>query len=286
MNWKNCQRYLSLQAWILTLLLWVAVGVRAQNTETSPHGYSQAIEDNSYFIEEAYNQEDRVVQHISNGLFTFGPTRELLFSFTQEWPVGGRAHQLSYTVPYSLPNSERSGELGDILLNYRLQVLDDDAGSAVAPRLSIILPTGSVSSGMGSGVPGIQINLPASKRLSEGFVAHANAGVTLLPQAHQVIDDGTEAKHTLTSYSVGASLIWLADPNFNLMFEALANFTSEMDGAGSATTSRQVILNPGFRCAINLGTLQMVPGIGVPFTIDSGVTRTGVFLYLSFEHPY
>ena len=28
--------------------------------------FTKAIEDNSYFIEEAYNQEDHVVQHISN----------------------------------------------------------------------------------------------------------------------------------------------------------------------------------------------------------------------------
>lgn len=36
---------------------------------TNAQNYSKAIEDNSFFIEEAYNQESRVVQHIFNGYY-------------------------------------------------------------------------------------------------------------------------------------------------------------------------------------------------------------------------
>ncbi|RPI00613.1 MAG: hypothetical protein EHM64_16905, partial [Ignavibacteriae bacterium] len=35
--------------------------------ETYGQQFNEAIEDNSFLIEEAFNQEDRVVQHIFNG---------------------------------------------------------------------------------------------------------------------------------------------------------------------------------------------------------------------------
>src|SRR4051812_47547900 len=67
---------------------------------------AQSIQDNSFLIEEAYNQEAGVVQHIFN--LSLGvdkrhgaDEREWLFSFTQEWPLWSQAHQFSYTIPYS-----------------------------------------------------------------------------------------------------------------------------------------------------------------------------------------
>jgi hypothetical protein len=286
MKWRTGLTKGRLLGWTLVLIAGVLTHVHAQIAESSSGGYSQAIEDNSFFLEEAYNQEERVVQHISTGTLSFVPQTQLLYSFTQEWPIGGRKHQLSFTVPLSLLPPDNTGQFGDVLVNYRLQMLDDDAWCAIAPRLSVVLPTGKVSSGIGSGVFGLQVNLPASKRLSERFVAHANAGVTFLPNANRVIADGSEAQHDLVGYNAGASLIWLAGQDFNVMFEALTIFTHGADVTGTMSTSHQVILNPGFRWAINVGSLQIVPGIGVPFTIDSGVTRAGVFVYLSFEHPY
>ena len=55
------------------------------------------IEDNSFFVEEAFNQEAGVVQNI------FGAARlggKWGMTFTQEWPVASQTHQLSYTVAY------------------------------------------------------------------------------------------------------------------------------------------------------------------------------------------
>jgi hypothetical protein len=62
---------------------------------------AKGIRDNSFFIEEAYNQEPGVVQHILNVPidFTHG-SREIAPSFTQEWPVFSQTHQFSYTIPY------------------------------------------------------------------------------------------------------------------------------------------------------------------------------------------
>src|SRR6516164_6055765 len=61
----------------------------------------KGIQDNSFFIEEAYNQEPGVVQHILNvPIDLTNGSREITPSFTQEWPVFSQTHQFSYTIPY------------------------------------------------------------------------------------------------------------------------------------------------------------------------------------------
>ena len=56
----------------------------------------QRIEDNSFLLEEAYNQEAGVIQHIST--FQYDLMRFWNYSFTQEWPVPNQKHQLSFTA--------------------------------------------------------------------------------------------------------------------------------------------------------------------------------------------
>src|SRR5689334_6991910 len=83
------------------------------------------IQDNSFLVEEAYNQEFGVVQHIST--FTrFWNSKDWAYSFTQEWPVPGDSrHQLSYTLLLqesgSFPDS--GAGIGDVALNYRYQLV-------------------------------------------------------------------------------------------------------------------------------------------------------------------
>ena len=55
------------------------------------------ISDNSFLIEEAYNQEGGVVQHISALLRA--QDGAWLYTFTQEWPFFSQRHQLGFTVP-------------------------------------------------------------------------------------------------------------------------------------------------------------------------------------------
>src|SRR5436305_2716241 len=77
------------------------------------------IQDNSFLVEEAYNQEFGVVQHISS--FTrFWNSKDWVYSFTQEWPVPGDSrHQLSYTLLLQESGSfPRSGAgIGDVVIN-------------------------------------------------------------------------------------------------------------------------------------------------------------------------
>ena len=127
---------------------------------------SGPLQDNSFLVEEAYNQEPGVVQHISSVLYN-RTSGGWLANFTQEWPLGGQRHQLSYSLPFSWLREGGSG-LGDILLNYRYQLLvEEGRRPAIAPRLSLIFPSGDVRQGLGTGSAGIQANLPVSKQLSE-----------------------------------------------------------------------------------------------------------------------
>src|SRR6266853_2881526 len=101
---------------------------------------SQAIQDNSFLLEEAYNQESGVVQHISS--FVRSSSGNWSYSFTQEWPLGGIRHQLSYTIPIQHAYPTGTG-LGDIALNYRYQVVGNPSSrTLMAPRLTLVLPTG------------------------------------------------------------------------------------------------------------------------------------------------
>lgn len=230
-----------------------------------------AIEDNSFLIEEAYNQERGVVQHISTFVHFHGPLRASDYSFTQEWPIGSQRHQFSYTVPYSWPGASPSG-VGDVLLNYRYQLFGHDAWAAVAPRLSLILPTAGRA--LGSGTTGLQVNLPASRWVSRRMVIHANAGATLLPGNGE------------GSMNLGASAIGLVTRRFNMMLEVTALRGRERDESGASSRKRETIVSPGVRYAINLGALQVVPGLGLPIRFGGDGRTVGAFLYLSFEHPF
>lgn len=264
---------------ILILLLFAAQGARAQK-------FSEAIEDNSFFIEEAYNQETRVVQHISNALFVNKPTHDFAYSFTQEWPAFGLSHQLSYTLTYlSLDGGSASG-LGDLMLNYRYQLTYTEDWAAIAPRLSVVLPTGKKEKETGRGAYGVQVNLPASKRLSEPFVAHTNLGVTLLMNESKTLVTGVEASHSPVSIFAGGSLIWLAHEKFNVMAEYLFSANQSLGDDGTVVTEDVHLLSPGLRYAIDTGSLQTVIGVAAPISITKSSTSAGVFLYLSFEHPY
>src|SRR6266545_1775054 len=215
-----------------------------------------AIADNSFLIEEAYNQEPGVVQHISAWQRDLR-SRAWAYTFTQEWPLAAQTHQLSYTIPMQHTARPSNTGLGDAALNYRYQLRGAESRVAIAPRLSMLLPTGSAARGLGTGHVGMQLNVPVSVLVAPALVTHWNAGVTVVPQ--------------LTTYNLGASAIWLARPRFNVMIEVT---WLEQGGA------QDVVVNPGIRWAHNFASgLQIVPGVAFP-------DGKSAFLYLSFEHRF
>jgi hypothetical protein len=251
---------------IRTFILTAVVAAAAFSQE-----FTKAIEDNSFFIEEAYNQEKHVVQH--NFTAAPGTGSGVEFSFTQEWPVFGRTHQFSFTIPYFLDYGPNNNGVGDIMLNYRYQAVDEP-GFAFSPRISLIHPTGNNTKGFGNGTTGIQFNLPISKRFGNEFAAHGNAGMTYLPNAKL---HGSAV--TFTEYFLGGSVIYLANKSFNVIAELLYS----NDGS-SFGRSDNLLFSPGVRWAIDIGDLQIVPGLAFPFTFVSGQQSNGIFLYTSFEH--
>jgi hypothetical protein len=244
-----------------------------------------AIEDNSFFIEEAYNQEAGVVQHINTFAAAGRDHRDLFYSFTQEWPFRSQRNQLSYTVPVSRLDGQSAG-FGDVLLNYRLQLGAGERRWALAPRLSLILPTGSVDRGLGDGSPGLQVNLPLSYHLTGEIVTHLNAGGTVLPWAKGPSVGGPHPKRTLTSVFAGGSLIGPVTFPVQLMLETVVSSDGAISPTGAVDHTTSWIMSPGVRAALNFGSLQVVPGFAVPFTRSQGETVHDYFIYLSFEHPF
>jgi hypothetical protein len=253
---------------------------------------AKGIQDNSFFVEEAYNQEPGIVQHIINVPTFFAPgNNEVSFVFTQEWPIFTQTHQFSYTIPYTFTESENGFE--DIRLNYRLQALmEGERTPAFAPRFSLVTPTGDVSKGFGHERLGYEINLPFSKIVSERVTLNFNAGGSLFPDVND---------RDLWNYNLGGSVIYAVSSNFNLMLEAVAFWEEDAADfveslAASATTNKAsaiidrtvtALVSPGARYAFNLpDDLQIVVGAGLPIGLTSDSPDWGLFFYLSIEHPF
>jgi hypothetical protein len=256
----------------------------AQTPAPSQAKRTPPIQDNSFLLEEAYNQEDGVVQHINAFMRLRGG--DWVYTFTQEWPVFKQKHQFSYTLVGQRAGRAPDGGtgFGDLALNYRYQLVGDgEAKVAIAPRFSVLLPTGDERKGLGAGGTGIQVNVPASIVLHNRVVTHWNAGATYHPAAKNGL--GEEA--SLRGYNFGQSLIWQARPTFNFMFETVYNKSESVIGPGRREREHSLFLNPGLRWAHNFRSgLQIVPGIAVPLGVGPSRGDRAIFIYLSFEHPF
>ena len=239
----------------------------------------EKIQDNSFLIEEAYNQEDGVIQHIQ--MLQWDRNRgNWIYSFTEEWPTPRQNHQLSFTVPLSkLPGTGAS--LGDVLLNYRYQAVLSDR-LAFAPRLSLVLNTGRWQSGYGKGAPGLQANLPLSVDLSESWTVHVNLGATW---THRAVGAPRVRRDTLDS-NAGASAVFHVNNRFNPLVELVGARLEAVRPDGSIETTHTVFVNPGVRMAFNRPSgLQIVPGLAYTIGIGPSSGSRAILLYLSFEHP-
>ena len=250
--------------------------VNAVYAQTESNFDFERIEDNSFLLEEAYNQEPGVIQHIS--AYQYMKDKTWSYNFTEEWPVPGQKHQLSTTIP--LLNTGNTG-LGDVALNYRYQAIFTSR-LAFSPRLSLLVPSGDYKKGLGNGVIGYQINLPVSFICSRKLVTHYNLGTTFTPSAKDV----SGIKSDITNINYGASVIILITETFNFMFEVAGNKSYTKALNSNTVTTNSLFINPGFRCAINSKSgLQIVPGLAMPIGIGSSKGEFGLFAYLSFEHP-
>ena len=256
--------------------------VTARDT-TEPSHPPHAIQDNSFLVEEAYNQEEGIVQHISQ--FTWDQASgDWLFTFTQEWPVTGIRHQLSVTLPVERVSEPQARGAGDTALNYRYQLVGDDLTKvAVAPRLTVFLPTGSARRGLGAGSAGAQIAVPVSTLLSDDWIAHWNAGATWTPSARSRAGD----RASTAAWNAGASVIWLGSPVLDVLIETVYSKFQSVAGKERTSSDSSCLVSPGIRWAYNFPSgLQIVPGIAVPIGVGPSRGSRQILLYLSFEHPF
>lgn len=243
-------------------------------------GEPKKIRDNSFLLEEAYNQDPGVIQHIQS--FQYMRDKSWIYTFTEEWPVPKETHQISATVPANHIQSDGTETgVGDIMLNYRYQAVLKDP-IALSPRLSLIFPTGDEEKGLGNGALGFQVNIPASIELGGKWVTHWNLGATYIPNAK---GPGGVRRDT-TGFSYGASLVYLSSENFNLLVEAAGSSQDTIEEDGLSRREESFFINPGMRFAVDFKSgLQVVPGIAIPIGVGPSEGEYGVFLYLSFEHP-
>ena len=252
----------------------------AQQSSTPP-----PIQGNSFLVEEAYNQKKGVVQHINTFTY-YAASHDWSYTFTQEWPVGGLRNQLSYTLASVRPGAfaGQGVGMGDAIIHYRYQLLGTgETRVAFAPRLSLRLPSGNSDFGRGYGGAGLQTNLPLSVVLLPKLVSHWNAGATIVPHASNAAGDHA----TSWSYNGGQSLIWLVRPRFNVMLETYYAKSQAVTAPMKVEWSKSLFVSPGVRWAYNFSNqLQIVPGVDVPIGVGPSAGEKGVFVYLSFEHPF
>lgn len=241
---------------------------------------SSPIQDNSFLVEEAYNQEDGVIQHIS--FFQKLSTGDWAFTQTDEWPLRSIKHQLSLTLVATHADGYSDAGWGDTSINYRYQLVGNgDTRLAIAPRFSLLLPTGDAVSGRGMGGVGFQTNLPISFEISKRLVTHWNVGATWVPRAQNNLHQTASS----LGANLGQSFVWLVNNRFNGLLETFWTNSPQVAGPGVTTPQYNLYVSPGVRWAHNFRNgLQIVPGVGMPIGVGPSSGQVGMIFYLSFEH--
>ena len=253
----------------------------AQSSDSAKSDSGSPIQDNSFFVEEAYNQEAGVVQHVTT-FHRYRGSSDFELGFGQEWPVRSVRHQLSFDIPLTRTASKTG--VGDIGVNYRYQVYGDATTPlALAPRLTVLLPTGDWKKSHGTGTVGFEVNLPLSYVVSRYVVTHFNAGAAITPSARNAFGD----RATVGEWGGSASAIFTGSNAIQPMVEAVFSRAQEVVGDNRTTYGNSTFVAPGLRGAINFDSgVQLVPGISFPIGVGGSSGERSAFFYLSVEHAF
>ncbi|HKR65992.1 MAG TPA: hypothetical protein VJZ00_19830, partial [Thermoanaerobaculia bacterium] len=220
----------------IVLVMAAALSAAAQ---TAPANAVQSIQDNGFLVEEAYNQDPGTLQHAA--IFFHERTYDVwLLNFREEFAMKSQRHQGGFLIPLFRINGDT--DLGDVTLNYRYQLKGDrNAAFAVAPRVSLTLPTAEGSDGIG-----VTVNVPFSRVFTPRVAAHSNVGGSWLSQ------------NDVTALTLGQSVIFAVTPRLHLMLEGLWVHDSNDD-------ENLTIINPALRMRFDVAGGKLVPGIGYAF---------------------
>lgn len=243
------------------------------STITQLHWRNQpmSIEDNSFLLEEAFNQSPGIIQYTASAKFHHG-TAALNFEF--ELPIRGESHQLSFSIPAKVFQSNTGME--DLVFSYRPLLSGRQRWLMLTPKISVILPTGNFAHGLGNGTFGLEWNIAMTKRISRKLISHINAG-----SSYSLCDTQLEIlEKRLQSRFAGMSVIFAVARRFDLLAEVIA--ADEVSAPVKSHLS--LIGNPGFRLLLNINGFAVVPGMSTPIEILSGRPRLSqVLFYLSIE---
>jgi hypothetical protein len=236
-----------------------ASALRAQKTEPRP------IEVSGFFVEEAYTQERGMLQQI--GTFTrLHGSDGWKAEYEQEWPLGSERHELDLSLPVSREAGQTQLDAVDVAYRYAL-VGTPDADLAVTPTLEAEVP-------VRAGNPTQwELTVPVSVQLGGNLSSHTNIGAEY------------EAGSSRPTARLGQSIFWRATPMLNLVLESVWSEGETVLGDIPLSGARRTILAPGVQHAFDVGRVQIVPGIAVPFT-PADTHYRAVHVYFSVEHPF
>lgn len=246
---------------------------------------SSVIEDNSFLLDEAYNQDPGVVQ-ITQVFQILPSTGEWSHSPAIEFPIVTENHQITLQFPFSRPMGA-SLSLNDFALQYQYWLIHAKYFH-LTPRIGAVFPTGNSTIGTGSGTVGAQAGLSTTVNFGDAFAFHTSGNAFLYPGSRAT--DGVAT--TTWDASIAASLIWRPLSWLNLLTEGVLTSDQTPLPGGSIGRDLLATVSPGARFSIRLGehrTWEIVPGVAVPFTwrtSSPGSASISVLGYLSIEGPW
>jgi hypothetical protein len=270
--------------WLAALLTAGAVQAQTAAAEEAVAGPPSrfGITDNSFFVEEAFNQEAGIFQNIV--VFERAGSRRWGTSFVQEWPVPSMRHQLAYSLSFSRDGSDP--RFSDVSLDYRLQVwTGEDSRPAFSPRASLLVNRDDGTTALDESGVGVEFNLPFSKEHGPLFL-HWNAGLSWMPSASTTAGSAAASDVSLAAPFAAASAILAVQPMFNLMLEGRVDWEQFVTGPGTTDRASVFTISPGVRGGWNLGDTQIVVGLAAPVVRSEDETDAGVLLYFSYEPPF
>lgn len=240
--------------------------------------FAEPVEDNSYLVEEAYNQEPGVVQFI-NVYQRSKNNKDWSYVFINEIPVVSQNHQFSYELPYSFSELADKTGSGDIKFNYRYEFLRNDF-LVTTGRISFTVPTGDYKNGFGSDAVGYETSLLASVKINSKWVQHWNVGAALTPKSKNITGDTADN----SKYFWNLSNVYLHTDTLNFMLEMSSSLEQSTVGPDAVTWSADTIISPSVRYAIDIADWQYVPGLAFPTNIaDNAGSQNQTLVYLSIE---
>lgn len=235
------------------------------------------IEDNSFLLEEAFNQKEGEFQFIQK--YQTDRSGAIDYNLELEAPITNETHQFSFDISRSRPEDISESSFSDLALNYRWQAFNQN-GILLAEKIGIVLPTGSVGKNTGQGAVGWNLLQAATISFSDVLMNHWNMGLTVFPEAESPGDD-----KTIMGLNAGTSFVYLYRDDLNFLLEAVFETGESFGLDGEVSNEKSFYLNPGLRFARNFDfkQTQVVPGLSFPLEYTDSQVRPGILLYLSVE---